>query len=276
MRCTLRYLLLFGVLALALLAACDDDDDDDNDVTPTEEPSASATNEPTSEPTSGATGEPTGGDPGTGAGPGLSVSEALESPLDDLLLVNGALVVVDGEARLCEALAESFPPQCGGASLLIVGIDLENFPGLTTEGNTSWTDQPTQLLGRVSNGTLTVSTSSSSSGTSAPPNGENVKHDLTIEVIAGEFAPEDFGAAPGDPIVGATIVLTPSGADAADQITVTTDDAGRAVVEVRTGAYDVFIEGDTPDPLCTWLGSALIAVDGPTTLVVDDMAVACQ
>lgn len=50
--------------------------------------------------------------------PGISINEALSSDLLGALLVNGYLVIRGGEhddpeeVRLCEALAESYPPQC--------------------------------------------------------------------------------------------------------------------------------------------------------------------
>jgi hypothetical protein len=75
---------------------------------------------------------------------------------DDPQVVTGNLLVQDGEARLCAALAESFPPQCGRPSLLVVGLDLDDVPDLITEGGVSWTDGPIQLRGVVSGGTLTI------------------------------------------------------------------------------------------------------------------------
>jgi hypothetical protein len=94
---------------------------------------------------------------GLGAGPGIAIDDALSSGSDEMLLVNGNLLAQDGEVRLCSALAESFPPQCGGASLVVAGLKLEEVDGLITEGDVSWTDRPIQLLGVVGDGTLTVS-----------------------------------------------------------------------------------------------------------------------
>jgi hypothetical protein len=94
---------------------------------------------------------------GLGAGPGISIDEALASDSDEVLLVNGNLLAQGGEVRLCSALAESFPPQCGGPSLIVDGLKLEEVDGLVTEGDVAWTDRPIQLLGVVADGTLTVS-----------------------------------------------------------------------------------------------------------------------
>jgi hypothetical protein len=93
----------------------------------------------------------------TSPGQGISIEEALESDSSEPLLVNGNLLVTDGQARLCSALAESFPPQCGGASLLITGLDLAQVDGIVVEGDVMWTDRPTQLAGTVEDGILTVS-----------------------------------------------------------------------------------------------------------------------
>lgn len=104
--------------------------------------------------------------PSSGGGPGISVSDSLASDLDGPLLINGFLVIQGGEhddpeqVRLCDALAESFPPQCGGDSLLVEGLDLKSIEGLMSEGPVSWTDKVVQLLGAVEGDVLTVSTTS--------------------------------------------------------------------------------------------------------------------
>jgi hypothetical protein len=90
------------------------------------------------------------------AGP-VSIEEARSSGSGDELLVNGNLLAQSGEVRLCSALAESFPPQCGGPSLVVEGLDLDEVDGLVSEGDVSWTDRPIQLLGTVEDGLLTVS-----------------------------------------------------------------------------------------------------------------------
>jgi hypothetical protein len=97
---------------------------------------------------------------GAGFGPGISVSEARRSRLDGPLLVNGYIVAEGTRVRLCEALAESFPPQCGGASLDVRGLDVATLSSLESSGTTRWTAQPRQLLGEVRNGVLTVSSTS--------------------------------------------------------------------------------------------------------------------
>jgi hypothetical protein len=98
-------------------------------------------------------GTTTGQTSGIAPGPGISIDDALASDFDEPLLVMGNLLAQGEEVRLCSALAESFPPQCGGASLHVVGLDLEEVDGLITEGDVSWTDRPIELLGVVENDT---------------------------------------------------------------------------------------------------------------------------
>ncbi len=94
-------------------------------------------------------------------GPGLSVREALDSRLNQPLLVNGFVVARDGFTRLCSTLAESYPPQCGGDSLVLEGLDLASLDELDTAQGVTWSNETRQVLGRVSNGVLTVSGRSS-------------------------------------------------------------------------------------------------------------------
>ena len=102
----------------------------------------------------------------SGGGPGISISEAFTSNLKGPLLVNGLLHVQNGQVRLCETLAESFPPQCGGRFLVVKGLDLMTVEGLTSEGSITWSNQPVQVLGTVGGEVLTVAGTSSDSGAS--------------------------------------------------------------------------------------------------------------
>lgn len=95
---------------------------------------------------------------GIGAGPGISIEEAMASDLEGPLLVNGSLLAEGDEIRLCDALAESFPPQCAGPQLRVEGLNLDEVDGLVREGEVAWTDRPIQLLGAVEDDRLVVST----------------------------------------------------------------------------------------------------------------------
>lgn len=95
--------------------------------------------------------------PPAAAGPGLSIEEALASDLEGALLVNGFLHASRDEVRLCAAVLESYPPQCGQPSLLVEGLDLAGQAGLEREGDVAWVEGTTQLLGTVHDGVLHVS-----------------------------------------------------------------------------------------------------------------------
>ena len=88
------------------------------------------------------------GDPDVGSG--LSVAQALtHRATDDLVSVAGTLFVgADGTVLLCDAIAESFPPQCGGPRIVVQGLDLATIQGLQTENGVSWAEGVT-LFGSV-------------------------------------------------------------------------------------------------------------------------------
>jgi hypothetical protein len=107
----------------------------------------------------------TGSVPSSGApipGGGLTIDEALASTLPGPLVVKGFVVAPEGEpVRLCSLLLESYPPQCGGTSLVVVGLDLSTVDGLvqTAEpdlAQVSWTDAEGSILGEIEDGVLTV------------------------------------------------------------------------------------------------------------------------
>jgi len=87
------------------------------------------------------------GEPGDG---GLSVADALgHQATDDLVSVAGALFAdADGGVLLCDAIAESFPPQCGGARIAVDGLDLSTIEGLQDENGVRWAESVV-LLGSV-------------------------------------------------------------------------------------------------------------------------------
>ncbi len=85
----------------------------------------------------------------------LTVTELLKTQPEGEVLVRGALFDDGSGLVLCEALAESFPPQCPGESVAIVNaetIDVE----LASGGAVRWSDQPFILLGVLVNEGLQV------------------------------------------------------------------------------------------------------------------------
>lgn len=78
------------------------------------------------------------GEPGDG---GLTVAEALgHQATDDLVSVAGALFVGADRVLLCDAIAESFPPQCGGARIVVEGLDLSTVADLQEENGVQWAE----------------------------------------------------------------------------------------------------------------------------------------
>ena len=69
--------------------------------------------------------------------------------------MNGWVYARGGEVRFCDAVAESYPPQCPGVSLLVEGLKLEEVDGLQRASGVAWSER-TQLLGVVQDGKLTV------------------------------------------------------------------------------------------------------------------------
>jgi hypothetical protein len=97
-------------------------------------------------------------------GGGLSIQEAIDSTLDGPLMVKG-FIVADGQrsVQLCSALAESYPPQCGGPSLEVIGLDLAAVAGLVRDEanpDRAWTETQVSVLGDVDDGSITLSDTS--------------------------------------------------------------------------------------------------------------------
>jgi predicted secreted protein len=85
----------------------------------------------------------------------ISVFELLASVPVDPLPVRGLLFDDGSGLRLCDALAESFPPQCPGGFIMIenpgdVSADFTEAQGVR------WTDAPVVLFGRLADGGLLV------------------------------------------------------------------------------------------------------------------------
>jgi hypothetical protein len=70
--------------------------------------------------------------------------------------VRGALIVSGGIARLCYAVLEFYPPQCGGPSLVVRELDLNTVGELTNANGVTWSDREVRLRGTIADGALTV------------------------------------------------------------------------------------------------------------------------
>jgi hypothetical protein len=156
-----RLVLIGAALVLSTAIACSDDAAKDQEPQPDSPLTAIASTSGTQSPPVVATALV------SGVGPGISVADAIDSMLDGPLLVNGFVLAKGGDVRLCEGLLESFPAQCGTPYIVVDGVDLSGFD-LTEASGVSWTAQPVQLLGEVSDGVFTVLPNVSASGTSMP------------------------------------------------------------------------------------------------------------
>ena len=87
-------------------------------------------------------------------GGGLAVSEALTTDATGVLAVKGFVVADADGIRLCEALAESMPPQCGGASIDLANLDAIDPDELRTEQGVTWSDSTVTVLGEIVDGML--------------------------------------------------------------------------------------------------------------------------
>jgi|GEM_PF-1851283 len=92
---------------------------------------------------------------------GLSIADAIAYEGSESVAVHGYLVRTSETAQLCEVLAESFPPQCGGASLALMNADdIVDLP-LIEEGDVQWSPDRVILIGTVAGNELTIDTTAS-------------------------------------------------------------------------------------------------------------------
>jgi hypothetical protein len=97
-----------------------------------------------------------GGDDGP-----LTPAEAADASGE--VTVEGVLIAIEGDpVRMCSAILESYPPQCGQPSLEIRGLDLDSLDLGSTRPDDDvtaarWSDRPVRVTGTVENGVLVVS-----------------------------------------------------------------------------------------------------------------------
>ncbi|MBU2601820.1 MAG: hypothetical protein KKA32_06585 [Actinobacteria bacterium] len=111
-------------------------------------------------------GADTDADSGVGAGGSaaapLTIDQALAVGDADRAWVEGSLLVLGDQTRLCSVLAESYPPSCAGSSLVVEGLDAASLVGLSRTNpdsgvsDASWSDFPVVLSGSLADGALTV------------------------------------------------------------------------------------------------------------------------
>ena len=95
--------------------------------------------------------------PSTSAAPDpVTVEQLVERSADTPIEVRGLLYVDEGGTRLCAAVLESYPPQCGEPSVELVGLDLSAVDGTTTEGSITWKEGAVLTLQRAPDARFTV------------------------------------------------------------------------------------------------------------------------
>jgi hypothetical protein len=85
------------------------------------------------------------------------VDEALRADSDGPIRVRGTLIAAATDVRLCSAILESHPPQCGRPWLLVRGLDLVGVSNMEQAKGVGWTRREVTLVGEVEDGVLTVS-----------------------------------------------------------------------------------------------------------------------
>lgn len=91
----------------------------------------------------------------------FSVSEARSTDVGGSLHVVGLLIDDGSGWRLCGEVLESHPPQCGGQTLTVEGLDPDQMP-LEESGDVRWQTEAT-VVGEVDGDTLTVTGSPAAS-----------------------------------------------------------------------------------------------------------------
>jgi hypothetical protein len=84
--------------------------------------------------------------------PGLPIATVADTPIDGGFVISGFYFDDGTGVRLCDALAESFPPQCGGPSIPFDNTAGADLGVLSIEQGVTWSDQPILVEGEVVDG----------------------------------------------------------------------------------------------------------------------------
>ena len=90
------------------------------------------------------------------AGDPITVEQLVARSSDSPITVRGLLLSTGGETRLCAAILESFPPQCGEPSVVLVDIDPASVEGIEVAGDVQWKDGAVVQVQRQQDGTFRV------------------------------------------------------------------------------------------------------------------------
>jgi hypothetical protein len=97
------------------------------------------------------------GEPPVPPPPGVPVATVASTPIDGGFVISGFYFDDGTGVRLCEGLAESFPPQCGGASIAFDNTAGADLGVLSIEQGVTWSDQPVLVEGEVIDGVFVAS-----------------------------------------------------------------------------------------------------------------------
>lgn len=89
------------------------------------------------------------------AGP-ISVEQLLARSADTPVSVTGLLYDASTGTRLCGAVMESFPVQCGKPFVDLVGLDIATIAGTTTEQGITWKEGIVLSVERTDTGSFAV------------------------------------------------------------------------------------------------------------------------
>lgn len=112
--------------------------------------------------TGGGSGQGSGTPTGPDSAVVLSVEQASLAEEGQDIRVSGYLVSAEGKTVLATSLAESMPPQAGGPTIGVVGLDLADIVGLSTSAgqagaaSVTWSDSPVVLQGVAVSGVFEV------------------------------------------------------------------------------------------------------------------------
>jgi hypothetical protein len=157
---------VLGVLLLSslLVAACGEDGaGGDSDDTPTVSDAAPTVSDGLPTDSSGDAGDTVMAP----VGPTMTVAELLAAGSGGPYSVIGYLfVLADGSVVLADAIAESYPPQPGGAQVAVEGVNLQTVPLVEPTdpalAAVQWTEVPIELIGSLEGEVFFGSTPASS------------------------------------------------------------------------------------------------------------------
>jgi hypothetical protein len=101
-------------------------------------------------------------EPGKGDGAVVTIEQALATGPGKLVKVKGAVIATEGRVVLASVLLESYPPQAGGPTLPVKGLDLDSLVGLSSTADqpdlaqVTWSDYWVVLEGVIEDGMLAV------------------------------------------------------------------------------------------------------------------------